>query len=136
MESLIWRLRISALWLFFAVNMVGGEVFELMEPGRIEGMMAGEMEGMQISTGLLMFLALFMMLIPLTMAFLSLILKYSANRWANFVLGIIYAALMLFDVIRYLSRGELGGYTLPDLAGIVVPALIAWYAWKLPKEEA
>jgi len=134
MESLIWRLRISVLWLFYAVAMSAGMMLYLMGPGAIEDIMAGETEGMKISTGLLMFMALFM-LIPLIMAFLSLILKYSANRWANFILGIIFAVFDLVDVIGQLTKGETGPILI-GLSMIVVPALIAWHAWKLPKEEA
>lgn len=135
MEKLAFKIKISVLWLLFTGGMSASMILWLMGPGKIEGIMAGEMEGMQITAGLSMFFALFW-LIPMIMAFLSLVLRYSANRWSNFVLGIIFALFDLFDVIGHLSRGELGGHMLMGLGGIVVPALIAWYAWKWPKEEA
>jgi len=68
----------------------------LFEPGAIEQINAGEMAGMQI-TPELMLVTTIMMLVPLVMAFLSLTLQDSINRWANVALGIVYTGLCLFD---------------------------------------
>ena len=66
------------------------------------------------------------------MAFLSLTLKDKANRWANIILGIIYAGLYLLDLTAYLAKPY---YILLGIFTIVFFALIAWYAYKWPKQE-
>jgi len=136
MEVLAWKVRISVLWLFCAVAMSASMVLSLMDPGVIEGVMAGEMEAWQISAGLLLFVSLFW-LIPLVMAFLSLTLKDAANRWANIILGIVFAVFTIVNVIAHTMKGEPPvGHLLIVLSMIVVPALIAWHAWKWPTQEA
>ena len=131
MEVLAWKVRISVLWLFCAVAMSAGMVLGFMEPGVIEEVMAGEM-----SVGVLLFMSL-LWLIPLVMAFLSLTLKDAANRWANIILGIVFAVFHIVNVIRVTMTGELPvGSLLIALSMIVAPALIAWHAWKWPTQEA
>jgi hypothetical protein len=131
MEVLTWKVRISVLWLFCAVAMSAGMVLGFMEPGVIEEVMAGEM-----SVGVLLFMSL-LWLIPLVMAFLSLTLKDAVNRWANIILGIVFAVFHIVNVIRVTMTGELPvGALLIALSMIVAPALIAWHAWKWPTQEA
>ena len=135
MEILRWKTRIAVLWVFMAVAMSAAMVLFFMGPGVIEEVMAGEIEGMQISDGILVFFAL-LWLIPLIMAVLCLTLRDVPSRWTNFVLGIIFAIFWLVDVIGDLTRGGLSGYMLMGVSMIVVAALIAWQAWILPKQEA
>ena len=66
------------------------------------------------------------------MAFLSLTLKDSMNRWANIIVGIVYTALNLISLIDALAVHGI----LMWVSGAVATALIVWYAWKWPKQEA
>jgi len=136
-EKLVFKIKITVLWLFFAVAMSAARLLIFIEPGVIEGVMRGELPGgKQVSAAVSVMFAL-SWLIPLIMAFLTLVLKDTANRWTNFVLGILVAVLDLYDIIALISRGELSlGLLLLGLSMIVVPALIAWFAWKWPKAEA
>ena len=135
MELLKWKARISVLWIFLAVGMSAMMFLYFMGPGVIEKIISGEMEGMQIGEGL-MFLFAILWLIPLIMAFLSLTLKDSANRWTNFVLGILFAIFYVVDT----TQDSIAGFSITMLVmGILAFAaavLIAWHAWKLPKLEA
>ena len=135
MEILRWKTRLSVLWVFMAVGMSAAMILYFMMPGVVEEIIAGEMEGMQISDGLLAGFTIFW-LIPLIMAVLCLTLKDAPNRWTNFVLSIIFGVFYLVDVIGDLSRVGLSGDTLMGIAAIVVAAFIAWFAWKWPKQEA
>ena len=135
MEILRWKTRLSVLWVFMAVGMSAAMILYNMMPGIVEEIIAGEMEGMQISDGLLAGFAIFW-LIPLIMAVLCLTLKDAPNRWTNFVLSIIFGVFYLVDVIGDLSLGGLSGDILMGIAAIVVAAFIAWFAWKWPKQEA
>ncbi len=121
-----WKIKISVLWLFSVVAFLAHQILALLEPGVIAGIMAGEVEGMRIGPELILLFAI-LFLIPLIMAFLSLTLKDSINRWANIIVGAIFAAFFI-DVIA--TAAKLSGETLMTLSTVVALALIVWYAWK------
>ena len=123
-----WKIKIAVLWIFLAVGFSALAIMSLMTPGAIEQIIAGEMEGMPITEGLLFFLAIFW-LIPLTMAFLSLVLRDSANRWANIIVGVVWAALGILDLGDTLNRGWLT-LAFVSFSKTVAAVLIVWYAWK------
>ena len=136
MENFKWRVRISVLWLFMAVAWAGYAIVDLVRPGAIEEIMAGEVAGMQISSRVLMYFALVCWLIPLTMAFLSLILTDSPTHWANTILGVVLGLLGIVGVLDgALARQLPAALSLMEGAMIVVAALIVWHGWKLPVNE-
>ncbi|MDL5504013.1 MAG: DUF6326 family protein, partial [Candidatus Methanoperedens sp.] len=73
------------------------QILALMEPGVIARIMAGEVEGTKIGPELI-FLFAFLFLIPLIMAFLSLTLKDSINRWANIIVGTVFATFFTYVI--------------------------------------
>jgi threonine/homoserine/homoserine lactone efflux protein len=84
---------------------------------------------MQIGPETLFMAILF--LVPLVMAFLSLTLKDSTNRWANIVLGVSYTGLQLYELAYTFALAQPSAYRiLMDISKVVAPALIIWYAWK------
>ena len=102
MELLRWKTRISVLWIFLAVGLSAAMFLSFMEPGVIEDLISGKHNGTQIGEGLI-FLFAVLWFIPLIMAFLSLTLKDSANRWTNFVLGILFVIFYVVDFIDNLT---------------------------------
>jgi hypothetical protein len=68
-------------------------------------------------------------LIPPIMAFLSLILKDSINRWANIILGIVLVVLLPFGLFG-LQTAYLPSIIIVAIVEIVALILIIWYAWK------
>jgi hypothetical protein len=68
------------------------------------------------------------------MAWLSLTLKASTNRWISFILGILFAIYLIIALIIQPLEGRYTALLVRYFLGIVAGALIAWYAWKLPKE--
>ena len=130
MERLTWKIRISVLWLFMAVAMSAHSVLAFMERDVVE-----QMWEMQMGAGMLVFMALFW-LVPLIMAALSLTLKDSANRSANIVLGIVFTLLNIWHLVEHLTTALAAHQILIIASTVVVTALIAWYAWKWPKQEA
>ena len=121
-----WKIKISVLWLFSAMAFLAHQILALLEPGVIAQIMDGEIEGMKIGTELILLFAI-LFLVPLIMAFLSLTLKDSINRWANIIVGAIFAVLFT-GVIA--SVAKLSGETLMTFSTVVALALIVWYAWK------
>ena len=129
MEILTWKIRISVLWIFMAVAMSAHSVLYLMGPGAIE-----EIEGMHLSAGMFFFMAIFWW-VPLVMAVLSLTLKDPANRWANFVLGIVFTILNIVHLITEQLAQPSAHQILIIGSTVVVTGLIAWFAWRWPKQQ-
>jgi len=119
-----WKIKVSVLWLFMTLAALVMTILMLMEPGVLEGIMAGEILGMQITPEILLVAAI-ERLVPLVMAFLSLTLKDAINRWANIIVGIVYTVLNLVSAIGASPQG-----ILMWVSAAVATALIVWYAWK------
>jgi len=119
-----WKIKISLLWLFVTLAALTTSLLMLMEPGVLEGVMAGEILGMKIGSEILLIAAI-ERLVPLVMAFLTLTLKDSINRWANIIVGIVYTALNIMSLI-----GGSAQMILMWVSAAVATALIVWYAWK------
>jgi len=111
---------------FLAVMQLGG-----LEPGVMEDfILTGEIGGMKITPEVLLLLAI-LILAPLVMAFLSLTLKDSINRWANIIVGIVYTGFQLIALIETLTLASVYAYAvLMEFSKVVAPALVVWYAWK------
>jgi hypothetical protein len=122
-----WKIKISVLWLFWSVAFLITLMVGFFEPGVIERIMEGELYGMQLTPELILATTI-MMLVPLVMAFLSLVLKDSVNRWANVALGIVYTGICVFDWLSSPVQPAYG--VLLYIAKIAASALIVWYAWK------
>lgn len=125
-----WKIKISVLWLFSAVAFLAHQILALLEPGVIAGIMAGEVEGMKIGPELILLFA-FLFLVPLIMAFLSLILKDSINRRANIIVGGVFATFFTYVIA---TVAKLSGEILMTLSTVMALVLIVWYAWK-PKQK-
>ena len=139
MGNLTLKIKITVLWLFMAVAYSAHMALSIFEPGVIELITDGKL---QLSEGEFIFSAFFAWLIPLTMAFLSVTLKDSANRWANIILGIILTAVNIFHLLFeqltqpsfHMAQPSVHQLLL-NISTVVVTALIVWYAWRWPKRE-
>lgn len=137
MELLRCKARLAVLWLTMGVGTVGAWLLTFLMPGILEDIMGGEWGGMQIGEGTMVMYALFI-LIPLVVAILCLTLSGAANRWLNFVLGIVWGLWFVFEIVGHITMGE----TVPIAmwlmlgAALVISAYIAWFGWKLPKAKA
>ena len=122
-----WKIKITVLWLFAAVAFLAHQILVLMEPGIIAQLMAGEAEGQKIGPELILSFAI-LMLVPMVMAFLSLTMKDSMNRWVNIIVGAVFAALWFTGVVNAALSAYWGG-AIMTLSAVVASALIVWYAW-------
>jgi hypothetical protein len=102
-----------------------------LEPGVLKQFLdTGEIAGMKVGSEVLLMLAV-LILIPMIMAFLSVTLKDSANRWTNIIVGIFYTAFQLVDLGEISTVGTVYAYAvLLELSKVIAPALIVWIAWK------
>ncbi len=121
------KVKLSMLWLLGEVTLLTFLVLEFMEQGVMEGIIAGNMRGLPLGPGTLLFYAV-SLLIPLVMAFLSLTLKDSMNRRVNIIVGVVYTVLYLSDLIAHLAV-PYAYAILMGIASVVAQLLIVWYAW-------
>lgn len=103
-----------------------------VEPGVVNQIIAGEIQGEPVTLDLLLVLAVLLLVQPL-MAFLTLILKDKVNRWANVIVAPVWAILSLADLPTYAANPK-GYEILTWLGSIIATLLIIWYAYKWPKE--
>ena len=128
MEILRWKARIAVLWVFMAVAMSAHAVLSFMGREAVE-----EMWEMEMGPGMMLLMALFWW-VPMVMAVLSLTLKDSANRWANFIVGIVFTILNIVHLAEHLAEPSADMILLIG-STIVVTGLIAWFAWRWPKPQ-
>jgi hypothetical protein len=136
MESLKYKIKISVLWISFAICASAAMIIWFIEPGILEQIrITGEMVREKLTQGNIIFFALWW-LIPLSMALLTQILNYSLNRWVNIVLGIMCALMTIYYMISNLITGwfRIANFLILIFM-FTVTALITYYAWILPEEE-
>lgn len=125
------KVKLSALWVAVMFLYVYVDIFDLYRPGEMEHVIAGYM-GPFPTTQASLLSAMIMMTIPILMIFLSVTLKAKANRWTNIIVGVLYIVVVIGNVI-----GEPWAfYIFGSIVELVLTALIVWYAWKWPKQEA
>ena len=86
---------------------------------------AGEIEGVQMTQGMLMGMAI-IMLIPIVMVFLSMTLNYPVIRWANIIIAILLFGFNLIGLPTY--PGVYDKFLI--ILGLGFNVLTVWYAWK------
>ena len=123
------QIKLSGLWVAAMFSWVYGDLLRLYSGDYKAG---EEITGNVMSMDTLWMISAITMIIPAVMVFLSLTLKYKANRWANIIIGIFYTAYNLMGLPTYSSAYD----RFLIFVSIVFTALIVWYAWKWPKQEA
>ena len=119
--------KLSALWTTLMFLYIYADILSFFRPGQLNKIMAGRMGPFEANQGTLL-LASATMIIPACMVFLSLVLKPAVNRWANIILGLLYALVNISNLI-----GETWAYYLLFSAvELVIVALIVILAWKWP----
>lgn len=122
------KVRLSTLWIVVMFNIVFADILSFINPGFLEEVMTGYAGEIQITQGLLLVFAV-LLEIPIAMIFLSRVLNYRANRWANIIAAVITIVFVVgggSTDLHYLFFGTVE---------VVLLALIIWYAWKWPNPE-
>ena len=127
-ERVDMKARLSTLWVFVMFNMVFADIFSFMYPGVLEQIMKGNAEQVQITPEFLLIAAM-VTEISIAMVFLSRLLNYRANRWANIVGGVITIVWVIgggSTTLHYLFFATIE---------VVCTLLIIWYAWNWRNSE-
>jgi hypothetical protein len=130
-EKISVKIKLATLWASLMFLYTYGDILGFYTPGNLEQLISGEIEGIQLTEGLLIVNAV-TMTIQSVMIFLSVALKANENRWANLILG-VFAAVVLV-VATYVGGIDVR-YAIQASVELVLIALILWHAWKWPKQE-
>ena len=124
------KAKLSTLWIFVLFNVIFRDIHELFRPGLLEQMMAGSVNGVQVTDQALL-LAGILIEIPIAMVLLSWIFEYRVNRLANIIMGVF----MIVSVVINNTAPDLDNIFFAAIE-VVALSLIIWYAWKWPKQES
>ena len=127
-ETVDMKVRLSTLWIVVLINMLFADIVGYMNPGALEDIIAGDV-GITITQELLLVFSI-LLEIPIAMVFLSRVLKYSANRWANIIASVITIVFVIGGGDTYLS------YIFFATIEVLCMLVIIWYAWTWPQPEA
>ena len=119
--------KMSVLWIVVMFNMLFADVLTLFIPEHLEEILTRSTP-VQLTQELMLVMAIIIE-IPIAMIFLSRVLKYRSNRWANIIAGVI-------TILFVVGGGSLVlHYIFFAAIEVVCLSLIIGYAWKWPKQE-
>lgn len=121
------KIKLSGLWAALMFCFAYADILAHMRSDILEGILAGELGGIQITQEALMGSAV-LMIIPIVMIFVSLMLNAKVNRWLNIVLGAIYAGINLITVL--MTGGGWIYYYIFAVVEVAISVLIVLVAWK------
>ena len=117
------KARLSTLWIFIMFNMAFADIFSFMYPGFLKQIVAGSaVDGTQITPEFLLIAAM-VTEISIAMVFLSRLLKYGVNRWANIIGGVITILWVIgggSTTLHYIFFASIE---------VVCSLVIIWLAW-------
>ena len=127
------RIMLAALWVAGMLSSLNGDTYRLHDPVALKSSLANT--GSVVVTPELLLVMSIIFVVPILMSVLTLTLKYSVSRWANRIIGIFYAIIILaFWVLNLVLRSA--GYEIVwSTAHLVFALLVVWYAWKWPNPE-
>lgn len=131
-EKINIKIKLSLLWVTLMLFYIYADILGFYSPGVIEKVVLGEIEGIQITQGFLLGMAIWMA-IPSVMVILSLTMKAKANRLLNIIAGLVslLALAATFFVGEFSAR-----YTFQAIIEAVLIASIVWSAWTWLKLDA
>ena len=124
------KVILNVLWIFVLLNYIYADVFGLtfnptLQPEVTRELLAGYIDGTQITQGFVLVFAV-LMETAIAMVLLSRVLNYSANRWANIIVGVIHTALVSWSLS---GATPTLFYVFFAAIEIVCTLFIVWYAW-------
>ena len=123
------KLKLSALWAAVMFCYVYADFFGLFQPGRLGRMNQGIIAPLGPATPEVLLGVSVMMVVPSLMVFLALVLKPRIDRWANIILGSAYTIILILT-----APGAPLFYLFFVIVEVALTLLIAWYAWRWPRD--
>jgi hypothetical protein len=117
---------LSTLWLFATFNYLYCDIMGLMDHNLLSQYLTGKVNGMEMNEDFL-FGAAILMEIPIAMVLLSRVLKFKANKWTNFIAGII---MTVVQTATLFAGSPTKYYLFCSVLEIATTLFIVWLALK------
>lgn len=117
------QIKLSALWIATMLTYLLGDVLRIFSGDFKAGEM-GSSGGMKMTQPMMLGIAV-LMVIPIIMVFLTLVLGYPANRWANIIVAVFFFLFNLVGLPTYPSAYDRFLITV----SLVFNGMTVWYAW-------
>ncbi|MGA7437952.1 MAG: DUF6326 family protein [Luteibacter sp.] len=125
------RLRLAGLWTSLMFCYIYGDYFGLYGKGKLQEMLDGSFGPLGPTTsGVLVGVSL-MMAVPALMVFGSIALPAAISKWANIVLGLAYAAIMLLTM----AGGAPAFYITLGVIEVLLSLCTIVTAWRWPRSR-
>lgn len=125
------KYKLSALWAALMFLYAYADILGFYTPGTIEQLIAGNLEGVQVTESFLTVMAVWMAL-PSLMIFLALVMRPNLNRWLNIVLGVV--SLLALGATFFVGEVSLR-YIVQALLEAILMVTIVWQAWRWPRQN-
>jgi hypothetical protein len=127
------KMILSTLWIFIMFHYLYCDVISNMESSVLKGYLEGHVGSIQVNQEFMLGAAL-LMEIPIVMVFLSRILMYRPNRWANIIAG-------TFMIVVQISSFSFGTpptlhYIFYSVIEVACAAFIVVFAWKWCNQDS
>ncbi|MBI5300984.1 MAG: hypothetical protein HY868_02525 [Chloroflexi bacterium] len=128
------RIILAVLWVAGMLSSLNGDTYRLTDPAVLKSSLANN--GPIVATPELLSVMAIIFVGHILMSALTVTLKSSVSRWANRIMGIFYAMVVIaFWVLGFVLRSP--GYEIVwSTAQLVFALLVVWYAWKWPNPES
>ena len=127
------KVMLSTLWVFFILNILYADVISLMKANftDYDVSVADNAELVQTILSPEMLLGISIILeLGMVMIVLSRVLKHAVNRWANIVIAIIQALVLVASLFVGTPKMYYIFFATVELTTLL---FIVWYAWTMPK---
>jgi hypothetical protein len=122
------RIILAMLWVGEVLSSLNGDTYRLSDSVALKSLL--ENTGSIKATPELLLVMSTIFVFPIFMSALTLMLKYPVSRWANRIIGILYAVIILaFWVLGSVLQSATYEFVW-STAQLVFVILIVWYAWK------
>ena len=124
------RIILVTAWIAVGFCLVSGAILGVFKPGYIQGLINGEIDGIDITQNVLTGNA-FIIMTPALMAVLSLILVHPMIRWLNLISCGVFILLILMTYVYYMTQGiqTWTYYNVLKLFELALYSLIIRYSW-------
>jgi hypothetical protein len=128
------RIILAVLWVAGMLSSLMGDAYRLADPVAQKASLANTASFVAPPELVLVFSLIFAG--SVFMSVLTLTLKSPASRWANRIVGIIFAIIPLAFWVLHLFVWRSAGYEIVwATAQLVFALLVVWYAWKWRNPE-
>ena len=122
------KVLLSTLWIFAILNYLYADILGFYEPGLLQQIMTGSVDGMQF-TPLFLLAGAILMETAIVMVLLSRILKHKINKIANIVAGFIHTLAVSSSMLVGTVSLYYVFFGIIEVTTTIAIIIIAW-KWK------